>query len=634
MSLLLRLGALLARIEGRHWVGLGASAVLHLAVILGLRQLPPPEPAPMSFEIAIEEIKPEQAKPKPKPRYKKSHALAKAKLKQVRKHLAKPKPIQREAHTLEAEWRNEPRPRKDAPQVSLPDSRALGLPGGQPGPAGSRPRLSSASHPASLAQARPQATPEPVEPGLSEPSLPGAIASVPTTKAGESGMGLSASSQAVVLASAPGQGAQGSEAGHSLTAATSPGAEILSVSAGQGQGINALAGTGAQAVNRSEAPPQAGGEPQGIRLAAASTLSNQPILESGTTSLEPAPPATDAGLAVPAQGTGPGGAMANSQAGGAPANPLVGQSQPGDEPVGETAGPPGSLGGTSQEGPDRLRGIGRMSTSLSMVGLRSVAPSVSGQAGGTLAVAPGEPGSTPHLAVAMETVVAAPPAGKGGGSRSNKYLPGNAETAVVSEPAITSGRVRGEGGGGLSAPAASAVAASPQGTAKGSGGMAVAAPATPAGIARSGSEPARLETIKTAAVEVMRPDSKAQALDVLAPSTYCPLPGHSFPDNRPPKPEGDDTQKPGYAQDNPSFFYPIQAWAYNVQGKVVVRVEVQPDGRPGKMWLKQSSGNGILDLDAQSQLSRWRFIPARRNGEAVTAWIDIPVVYRLNEAKR
>jgi hypothetical protein len=33
-------------------------------------------------------------------------------------------------------------------------------------------------------------------------------------------------------------------------------------------------------------------------------------------------------------------------------------------------------------------------------------------------------------------------------------------------------------------------------------------------------------------------------------------------------------------------------------------------------------------------MSRWRFNPARKNGEAVTAWIDVPVIYRLPEGRK
>ena len=42
----------------------------------------------------------------------------------------------------------------------------------------------------------------------------------------------------------------------------------------------------------------------------------------------------------------------------------------------------------------------------------------------------------------------------------------------------------------------------------------------------------------------------------------------------------------------------------------------------------------MLDRDAQSQLAFWRFNPARKNGQPVSAWIDVPVVYRLQDAKK
>jgi protein TonB len=73
---------------------------------------------------------------------------------------------------------------------------------------------------------------------------------------------------------------------------------------------------------------------------------------------------------------------------------------------------------------------------------------------------------------------------------------------------------------------------------------------------------------------------------------------------------------------------------YGVEGKLIMRVQVLADGTPGQMLLKQSSGNGILDRDAREQLARWRFNPARKNGQAVTAWVDVPVTYRLPEDRK
>jgi protein TonB len=144
-----------------------------------------------------------------------------------------------------------------------------------------------------------------------------------------------------------------------------------------------------------------------------------------------------------------------------------------------------------------------------------------------------------------------------------------------------------------------------------------------------------LQAIQPVAVQVVRPDSEIQRLDVLAPSNYCPLPlpGHEQPDNRAPLPERRIAEQPAYAADNPSIHYPVLANIRGVEGRVTVRVEVLSNGRPGKMWLKQSSGSGILDQDALAQLKTWRYQPARRNGQPVSAWIDVPVLYRLSQAR-
>jgi TonB family protein len=151
----------------------------------------------------------------------------------------------------------------------------------------------------------------------------------------------------------------------------------------------------------------------------------------------------------------------------------------------------------------------------------------------------------------------------------------------------------------------------------------------------SGHAPMVLRAIQPVAVQVVRPDSEIQRLDVLAPSNYCPLPlpGHEQPDNRAPLPDRQMAEQPAYAPDNPSIHYPVLANIRGVEGRVTVRVEVLSDGRPGKMWLKQSSGSGILDQDALAQLKTWRYLPARRNGQPVSAWIDVPVLYRLSQTR-
>ena len=45
----------------------------------------------------------------------------------------------------------------------------------------------------------------------------------------------------------------------------------------------------------------------------------------------------------------------------------------------------------------------------------------------------------------------------------------------------------------------------------------------------------------------------------------------------------------------------------------------------------QSSGYDMLDQAAMKAVRNWRFTPAKRGGEARTAWVDIPVMFTLNE---
>ncbi len=719
-----RLSLLLAQVERRHWAGLGASLALHVAVFLGLRQETPPEPQPVSFEITLEAPKPEQvakARVKSKPTASKSKAKIKAK-----KLAAKRKPAKREPHTLEADWRKEARPDKQAPSVALPEASVFGpdvpvAQTAQPGKA-AKPATRAGAAPGEP-QAAPTATaaatqPAPARPGagpaqaeapasadLSEPGGAGAAAAGNAGPEGDPGIALTASSSLNPNAAmAPGQtpGAMAADSaaglaasGNASNAGQGPGS--LSASQGTGAGRNLAAGNGAQSSSSLEAATSGGGEPQGVRLAVSSTLSERANLPAGAGGLAAGPVSSESGRATPSQSQGSGAALATSRAGGASATPLADKGRPaGGGPAGSVAqralgqaGQPGAAGGGGKlahagsagkaaANPQRQTGKSAggaaseraasqgdasgpgkaMLASVGTLGMGGGGKSVNlgvkaagkgpgaSQSGKTLALAPGEPGSSPGLAVAMRPLVATPGVGYGGrrgggksaasetGSLGMGAYPGASVASGGGKPGEVGGATglatSGTGGGAYVRPGG-APAGTPAGGAMSRAGASGAGPA-----GGTGREPTRLQAVKLAETQVIRPDSQAKPLDVLAPSTYCPLPlpGHSFPDNRPPKPDEHVTTQPAYAPDNPSFVFPVQAWIGSIQGTAVVRVEVLADGRPGRMWLKQSSGSGILDRDAQSQLTLWRFIPARKNGQPVTAWIDVPVVYRLQDAKK
>jgi protein TonB len=81
--------------------------------------------------------------------------------------------------------------------------------------------------------------------------------------------------------------------------------------------------------------------------------------------------------------------------------------------------------------------------------------------------------------------------------------------------------------------------------------------------------------------------------------------------------------------ENPPPGYPLVSRRLGEQGRVVLSVRVNPLGRPERIELAKSSGHLHLDRAAREAVSGWRFVPAHRRGEAVAAWVQVPLVFRL-----
>lgn len=81
--------------------------------------------------------------------------------------------------------------------------------------------------------------------------------------------------------------------------------------------------------------------------------------------------------------------------------------------------------------------------------------------------------------------------------------------------------------------------------------------------------------------------------------------------------------------DNPKPLYPHASRRLGEEGKVVLRVFVSADGDAKRVEVKHSSGFQRLDLAAEEAVSRWRFVPAKRGEQAVTAWVVVPIVFSL-----
>lgn len=85
-----------------------------------------------------------------------------------------------------------------------------------------------------------------------------------------------------------------------------------------------------------------------------------------------------------------------------------------------------------------------------------------------------------------------------------------------------------------------------------------------------------------------------------------------------------------YSQSNLKPQYPAMARRLGHQGTVTLEVTVSPDGQARQVKVAESSGYQSLDKAAIQAISRWRFIPATINGEAVEQSLLTRWTYKLN----
>jgi periplasmic protein TonB len=82
---------------------------------------------------------------------------------------------------------------------------------------------------------------------------------------------------------------------------------------------------------------------------------------------------------------------------------------------------------------------------------------------------------------------------------------------------------------------------------------------------------------------------------------------------------------------NPPPNYPKTAKRRGYQGKVVVSVYVDDQGRVEKLWLFESSGYNILDNSVLEAVKEWIFEPGMKGDQKVAMWVKVPVRFELKE---
>jgi protein TonB len=77
-------------------------------------------------------------------------------------------------------------------------------------------------------------------------------------------------------------------------------------------------------------------------------------------------------------------------------------------------------------------------------------------------------------------------------------------------------------------------------------------------------------------------------------------------------------------------YYPAEALRAGIEGRVILRVQISPEGRASQIELETSSGFVSFDQSAIDAVRDWRFAPAKRKGLAVQHEVLIPVRFRIN----
>jgi TonB family protein len=86
-------------------------------------------------------------------------------------------------------------------------------------------------------------------------------------------------------------------------------------------------------------------------------------------------------------------------------------------------------------------------------------------------------------------------------------------------------------------------------------------------------------------------------------------------------------------RETPRPDYPESARRDGREGRVLLRVLVDDQGRSKQVEINNSSGSDALDRAAAEAIKRWRFHPARHGDKPIESWLRIPIEFRLADAK-
>jgi len=93
---------------------------------------------------------------------------------------------------------------------------------------------------------------------------------------------------------------------------------------------------------------------------------------------------------------------------------------------------------------------------------------------------------------------------------------------------------------------------------------------------------------------------------------------------------GTGDHSPAAYLNNPAPGYPDSARRQRQEGTVYLRVLVSTSGQASQVLVAGSSGVSSLDEAALRAVRRWRFKPASQDGRPISAWVRVPIRFKLD----
>jgi protein TonB len=81
---------------------------------------------------------------------------------------------------------------------------------------------------------------------------------------------------------------------------------------------------------------------------------------------------------------------------------------------------------------------------------------------------------------------------------------------------------------------------------------------------------------------------------------------------------------------NPAPEYPSLSRRQGEEGRVLMKVLVSADGAAEDVQIEKSSGSDRLDNAAVAAVKKWRFIPAKKNNQPLSASVLVPMKFSLD----